>query len=257
MKELVIREYKVRPKWKYFDINVVTPKPSKNKLYIGIELEYNFLDLKYQKQVLTNWKLIEPWWIATKDMSINRKNGKKGLELVSHPFTYDWLINNRYHFVQACEVLKQNKVRINKNCGMHVHLTRSMFTPDHLYAFQKLIYDNKEFTEKISRRPKRSLSYWASLQESEEKLIEKSEKTITINDGRKKYTAVNTCHRNSIEIRIFRSTIQPEEIFTSVEYCIAAYEYTKESESTDLTGYLDWVSCNKKTFPHLFDFINE
>lgn len=251
MNELTVHDSWFKPKYKYFDITRISKKPSQKKLYLGVELEFNFGNEFERTNTLTHWKILKPWWYAVEDHSLDTW----GFELVTHPMSYEWFLRHRYEFIEMLAVMKQNEPRIDNDCGMHVHLSRWSFTKAHLLRFQKFIYGYPQFIRKLSKRPLYVLDKWATLNETETEIERKTKLKMAQYNSENKNVAVNLCHKNSIEVRIFKNSTNPKDVFTAIEFCTAAWEYTKYRKKPTLAGFKVWASVNKSRYPNFYEFI--
>ncbi|KKK47988.1 hypothetical protein LCGC14_3149660, partial [marine sediment metagenome] len=134
-----------------------------NLLYFGIELEAgsdetsNFYSLisEYSPRIV----------MLTDDCSIYDNGIPYGVELVSHPATFNWLNENRNIWSGILRTFRRNGVQsfTTGTCGIHIHLSKNCFTHSHLYNFLKIIYENPKFTQLISQRGKMG-NRWCSLE---------------------------------------------------------------------------------------------
>lgn len=233
------------------------PEPKfhgKGKLHFGFELEiesYNGNDLNDTAKYITD--KLDGLIYCKNDGSLNN-----GFEIVSHPFTFDFLKNN---------LLKKNKLnpifdlRIQgfrsyntSTCGIHVHLSRKAFTDLHLYKFMKFFYENPRFIWKFSQRKLENLNRWSTLTGDKQPIIQKVKEKY--NPSR--YVAVNMNNNHTVEIRIFRGTLKKEGFLRNIEFCHAIFEYTKDASiknAHNIDGFYAFVKANKSKYINLYDSI--
>lgn len=229
-----------------------------NTLYFGIELEVGSTEYDvHYRNMLSDYTgdIIH----LTSDCSImDNCDIQSGCELVANPATYNWFITNRDIWSGILKTLRENGIWSYKaeSCGIHIHLSKNVFTTSHLYNFLKMIYANPDFTRLISQRGKTGLSRWASITN------ESGDETIKRKADRKysheKYTAVNLVHSNTIEVRIFRGTLYEGSFYKNIEYLQALFEFTEtitERESLTVENYIKYVSINKDRFSDLYNFL--
>ena len=151
---------------------------------------------------------------------------RNGFEVVSHPFTYDWMKENEDAFDAMFSLSKMMKGFKSANCGMHVHMSIDAFTNLQLLKFMRFFYKNKEFITAIARRPPGKLVQWAGMQTPAKGNIQKYvvKKTGGVGTGR---AALNVEGSKTIECRIFRSTLSPTAYYGNVEFLQALFDYTK------------------------------
>jgi hypothetical protein len=76
---------------------------------------------------------------------------------------------------------------------------------------------------------------------------------------KEKFLAVNTLHKNSIELRIFKGTLNPITIHRQVEFCHALTNFVKNTSYLKLSfsDFIEYTNKNKNMYPLLFEFNNE
>lgn len=250
MSQMTIHSSWYKPKYKYLGSKTYG-KPAKRKLYIGFELEVEFPDCFYRNDALLNPALQSDWWYIKEEASLD----PSGIEVVSHPMSYEWFLSHRFEIMEMMIALKKEYARVHNDCGLHIHLSRWSFTKKHLLKFQRFIYSNPTFIRKLANRPKYVLDKWAALDETEPEMIRKAKLSVVYADDDNKNTAVNLCHKNSVEIRIFKSSLDYHNVFRNIEFCLALWEYTRIKERPTLYGFKNWVHKNRRDFQNLYSFI--
>jgi len=149
-----------------------------------------------------------------------------GFELVTHPFTYDWMRENEDAFEAMFDLSKLMKGWDAPNCGMHIHMSSDAFSNLHLFKFLRFFYENRELVTSMARRPKGALEEWAPFSPPEEKrmLQYATNKSNSLDVGR---GALNFSRRSTIECRIFRSTLAPTAYYGNIEFLQAMFDYTR------------------------------
>jgi hypothetical protein len=136
---------------------------------------------------------------------------------------------------------------------MHIHISKANFTTWHLYRFLKFFVENKEFIVSISQRKIEKLQKWANIEdENDSSLIYKAKKK----DGNdKRYVAINLQNKATIEIRIFRGTLNSNSFMKNIEFAHSLFMYTKENKDISLDGFKMYLesSCD---YSNLKKFIN-
>jgi hypothetical protein len=79
-----------------------------------------------------------------------------------------------------------------------------------------------------------------------------------------RYSAVNTNNRDTLEIRIFRGTINKNTVKAAVDLAHASVEYTRSltvidvrSGALDSSKFIKWVHEHADTYPDLLARINK
>ena len=180
-----------------------------------------------------------------------------GFELVSHPFTFNWMNQHRDAFDAMFDLSKVMMGFEAERCGMHIHMSADAFTNLHLFKFMRWFYANKEYIRSLSRRPKGKLESWSSLEEPDgKKLLSYAlDKKKGLGLGR---GALNVGSRQTVECRIFRSTLSPTGYYGNIEFLQSLFDYTKNSGimETRFTPYMEFVQARGKSYKNFLN-LNE
>jgi hypothetical protein len=159
-----------------------------------------------------------------------------GFEVVTHPMTYDFFANEAEEFWDTIDKLKTDfnmKSWATRTCGLHIHISRSGFTnPPHLHRFLRLVYSNPDFYQLMAGR---SASSWAKFDDvmsydGQNQKWTRSYKgktadpTTTSTD---RYSAINTNNRATVEMRIFKGSINTTNVRGALGLAHASVEYTR------------------------------
>ena len=222
-------------------------------LYYGIELEVEAEGNDIESVV----DGLPEFVFAKCDGSLNN-----GFEIVSHPCTYQWLKENPDKWNKILNLRKQGYRSFDTDtCGLHIHLSKNYFGTWHLYKFLKLFYENPEFILRISQRDKHSLQHWATLQQvhfvdhDDESLIYKAKYK---RGNYHRYTAINLQNTHTIEIRIFKGTLNPRSFWKNIEFLKAVVDFTLDAALKDITvlKFLRFVHDHKQDYINLFNWLH-
>ena len=249
-------EYNYNYNFTYFK-TLREPRYNGNLLYFGIELEVGCEDNVNFSNILGDYtpRIV----MLTDDCSIYNNEIEYGVELVSHPATFNWLNENRNIWNDILRRFRRNGIQsfTTETCGIHIHLSKNAFTHSHMYNFLKMIYEYPKFTKFISQRD--SMDRWCSLKnEADPEAIAKK-----ADDKRswEKYTAVNLIHPASVEVRIFRGNLNERSFYKNIQYLHSLFMYTKECPRNDsgltIENYLQYVSIHKKQYKDLYEWLDE
>jgi hypothetical protein len=114
------------------------------------------------------------------------------------------------------------------SCGMHIHVSRSGFTDiAHQHRFIAFIYHNTEMMMKFSGRKNDYAKFddvWVM------DLYEKPHLSVShkLNERGEKYSAVNTAHTDTFELRFFRGNMKISAILANIGLSHAMVEYTRQ-----------------------------
>ena len=246
MDSATINSYSFRPSMKFCSLS----NENKNAPFFGIELEVerknsNGLKHKYMAGLIKH----EHWYFKT-DGSLT-----DGFEIVSHPMTFNYIKQAEKTFADSLKLLVENGYNSYdaNTCGMHIHISKANFTTWHLYRFLKFFVENKEFIVSISQRKIEKLKKWANIEDdNDSSLIYKAKKKDGNNE---RYVAINLQNKATLEIRIFRGTLNLNSFMKNIEFAHSLFMYTKENKDISLDGFKMYIesSCD---YSNLKKFIN-
>lgn len=217
-------------------------------LYFGIELEMECTDC--DESIYEASMSLPEWTSVTSDCSLNH-----GMEVRSHPQSWEWLQKNGQEEWGKVLSLRHSGWRGYKTttAGIHIHMSINSFSTLQLFKFLKLLYENRDFTLAISRRTASKFDYWGGV--SNDGGADEASMRKKANDKHSycKSTAVNMVHDGTIEIRIFRSTLDPKGFFGNIEFCKAVYEFTKVATINKITvpNFIEYAKEHGGMYPNL------
>lgn len=176
-----------------------------------------------------------------------------GFEIVSQPFTLKYMREHEETIKDALRYLIDNGYRGDQvsTCGLHVHISRRAFgktTDEQSKNIDKLILFFETYKSQLvnfSRRRGNSLSHWAKflsdyyhINTNDETIKSKKMKSLAYikklkGDVDSKYIAINLNHSDTVEIRIFKSTLNYKTFFATLELVHTLVRHIVESESVE------------------------
>jgi hypothetical protein len=162
-------------------------------------------------------------------------------------------------------------------CGLHIHISRAGFSSgSHQHRFLQLVYSNPEFYSTLAGR---EASHWAKFDD-----VVKAQRQID-DDGyynykswrsykhklsrhndncSDRYSAVNTLNRHTLEMRIFRGSINGKVIKAALDLAHASVEYTRELRVPDVwasalaaENFMEYIKLNIELYPELNERMNK
>ena len=227
-----------------------TEKDKRTTLYMGIELEVEITNQSKANPILSSL----PEFIFPK----NDSSIANGFEIVSHPATYEWLLENKKKWDSILNLHIMGCRSYNTNtCGMHIHLSKVAFDQWHLYKFLHFMYNpaNVSFITHLSQRlTMENIKQWSAFDNSLTVIKEKAVQRIQVGD---RHTAVSLCRRNTVELRIFKGTLYPEHFWKNIEFAHALYNFSKDYSKFNMIWavFLDYIKTNKNYYPNLYKFL--
>lgn len=198
-------------------------RPMPDQLYMGIELEIEKVSEHVYEETISygeDWH--NPRFFYWKsDGSL----GVYGAELVTHPATFSAFMRKfPFDLLNTLHTLGARSFRY-ESTGMHIHVSRTAFTPSHLWKFIKLQTNSSAALETFSGR---NSVHWASWSgEAMEDISRETAKYVKGESQRNRYSAINFQPEYTVELRYFKGNINPDAVKRNVELVHAMYEYTK------------------------------
>jgi hypothetical protein len=240
-----------------------------DSLFMGIEWEVeNHTGKSHEYHIKQLHTFLPPTAFYCKtDSSI-----QNGFEVVTQPFTWETWKGDRDAWNAMLAYCRDNKLSSkspmygkgwDKTCGIHIHLSKAAFTTTHLYKFMKFFYskDNRNFILDISGREVNHLTgnrenEYFSFRKQDLNQLPDCAKNKQLASG-ERHSAVNLMLKNSVEVRIFNSTVETPIFFKNVEFCHAVYYFARDTSMQNLTAedFLKYISVKPKTYANLHQFI--
>jgi len=263
--ERFMHDYSYTPDLK-FHTKIDEPTTPADFLYLGMEIEIESPngDYSIRNDAAEYASVLENY-----DLAYLKSDGSLecGFEIVTHPMTHDYFKNHAPKFWEVIGGLR-DKYRMKAwsayTAGIHIHLSRAGFNnAAHIHRFMQLVYANQEF---YSRMAGRSSDRWAKFDDNlrYDNTSDKYVKTFKHKLARygenhsDRYSAVNTLNRNTLEMRIFRSTLNPDTIKSALDLAHASVEYTRTLTVSQIVGgalgrmnFIQFIHDNKDTYAHL------
>ena len=206
--------------------------------------------------------------VLKRDGSING-GGYRGFEIVTMPYSLDYINNNRYRFNDMLSMLSANGYTSHNNgmCGLHFHISREMFGSDEDEIndnIAKVVYFYNEHYDEIVKVSRRSISAareWAdsyngdgdsldcynNLADNKDKI-----KNVVKDDKYKtRYKAVNLTNEHTVEFRIMRGTLNIDSFWACFDFTLKiAMNSLKISwdQIDDLNLWFKDIEDNTKTY---------
>jgi hypothetical protein len=155
-----------------------------------------------------------------------------GFELVTHPMSYRWAIE-RFAW-DVLPALRQAGCDAYGN-GLHVHISRAAFvTPSHTYRWMKFLYRNEVDVIRVARRVS---TEWAAFSDYDRRSV----KHYAKGDKGSRYRAINTQNDDTFELRVFASSLHPQEVQAALALTAATVEYTRALTVADIHHRHGWT----------------
>ena len=231
--------------------------PGFDKCYLGVELEVEpkkIEDFDFCVQKIE--ETLRDFVILKNDYSLI-----EGFEICSRPATLDihkekW----KTFFENAVERLKTYAVidgKRSNNCGMHVHINRSSLSDLQIGKIITFIHreENYNFIRLIAGRESNDQSNYKI--------------TRNIPDAKHEHyckftrkVGVNLHNKDTIEIRIFNSTLDYGIFLKNLEFCQALVKFTAPShvaiaDSVTFEKFLEFIQKENESYKNLISFLRK
>ena len=162
------------------------------------------------------------------DSSIN-----SGFEIVAHPMSYQWAMDN-FPWQMLTE-LRRRGCHASEETGIHVHVSRAGFAgASHTYRWMKFVYRNQRQVTILARR---SCPQYAAFTDDDRRAVKDYAKGAVGQRGR----AINTGNDDTFELRVFASSLDPDEVRAALGFAAASVEYTRDLTVAQIANGSGWT----------------
>ena len=233
-----------------------------NQPYLGVELEmeYPTSDLRANAAEAIRCNI---FYGACYDCKEDSSLGDYGMEVVTQPATPAYHMSGYNDVMLAAGKEYGATSHDNGNCGLHVHIDRDYFTETGIqyacdrvgYIMDTIFSNNEGQIVNFTRRRYSQLNHWAQLMNMS---VCKSERTLDykLSEYRSskymRYQAVNMENCDTIELRIFRGTLNPTTYYATLEF-VAALAYVTRAllPCPEIAETLTWSDLKTELFAAL------
>ncbi len=222
------------------------PRGNKNQalLYLGVELEIECKrDQETTMNDLRDSGELDQWVIGKSDGSLT-----EGVEIVTAPSV---LKVHQTHWTNVLEKVKRHAESWNRSStGIHVHLSRAFFSQFEIAKFVLFVNAEENLPFIVGLAGRTSPDYAALCKKRGCDVLDRSER----------YAAVNLKPRNTIEVRIFKGTLNEQHLLADIEFCHALANWVKVNslaECSDWGAFMRYVSqkCYAKRYANLIAYM--
>jgi len=224
----------------YGEIKFYGEESRDESVYIGVELELDS-DSSFDRE-----EIAEELKCRFGDFFAYENDGslKHGFEAISMPASINYHINMMPKYIDAFRYLSNNRIESHDvgTCGMHHHLDRRYFSGKEDSSVGKLLYLFEKFRRELmvfSRRTESQADDWARSRKymsSGKGWIKKTIKdSKSYQDHSMRYFAVNLTNSETIEIRLWRGSINPETFEATLKFSARLAELCKNTSAVKLS----------------------
>ncbi|MEU4808112.1 hypothetical protein AB0H20_02825 [Nocardia fluminea] len=188
-------------------------------LFLGLELEVIVPDDRFDDAIATATDSLGSLGYLKRDSSIR----PSGFEIVCHPMTYQHALTEFPW--QLLDTLARMGCETDDSVGLHVHASRTGFTgPAHIYRWMKLVYRNQEPVSMLARRVSRYAPFEPNTRARAKDLAKGCRHAV----GLPRYQAINPHPRDTLELRIFASSLETRQVQAALAFTDASIRYTAD-----------------------------
>jgi hypothetical protein len=256
-----MQPYYFKPMKLHFKKSMYEGKISDSGFYMGFEIEIAQKHSTIDQQSLTHLlkeKFGKDRLYCMHDGTIQSSTGCHGLEVVSHPFTWQNYKDTSYKWDEMLIFLRSCGWKSNlEGVGFHVHTSKAAWGSFQIYKLLQLVYKNQPWICKIAQRRPTTYCTMSNKDFDEAVLVAKDKK----NRKPDHYAAINLNNGNgsasdTIEFRMFQGTLEPLLFHKNMEFVRACFQYTFNFRDMSQQGFEAYVVKNNREYPCLNEFFN-
>lgn len=200
----------------------------RDSVYFGVELEYS---LAHRTEI--------PFYLSTAHDILNPAGGEEnfyfkaesgitnGVELVSHPRTLEsWYDFPRQQIAGYFALAQRYALPVDEVCGLHIHVSRKGMSPGHKLRFGVFFHAFRHELYPVARRYSSTYAKYKPIPRNGS-----GRDALLAGASSSRYEAANWGPPDTVEVRIFKSTLDPDEFLACIELCHAVYYFTKSCTS--------------------------
>jgi hypothetical protein len=267
----IIHDYSYRP-------DAIFHSTDKNeRLFFGLEIEVEARDNLRESAEYAHQ-------LESMDLAYLKHDGSlnSGFEIVTHPMSHEFFKNEASDFFAVIEGLRsRHGIRVKswdtRTCGLHIHISRTGFNGgSHMHRFLNLVYSNPDFYSTLAGRTSDQWAKFTDIWQREYKRDANGERVWSEDNGYEitdkrtfahklsadrnsdRYSAVNTNNRETLEMRIFRGSVNGDTIKAQIDLAHASVEYTRTLTVQDVRNgalsadlFMWYVFQNEALYPEL------
>lgn len=245
----IINEYYYKPKT--FTLHKLN---NENNLYIGCEIE-----VAMGGESEDNAKIVSEM-MNTNDTYVYIKHDGSlidGMEIVTMPCTYEFYQSLNYKNTFDKLVKLGYKAHDTSCCGLHMHVNRDFFGNSKLEQdlnISKLLYLFEKFWTEITYVARRGSTRYA-----QRFYMEQNDTIMDIYAKSKnsdRYSIINLKNENTVEIRVYKGTLNYDTFINTIEFTKKICEYAKTIDIYNV-GLVLWSDIEKDFSQQLKDYIED
>jgi hypothetical protein len=193
------------------------------------------------------------------DGSLRMSPEGAGLEIVTQPRSWQLYKEQKEKFTDFCLKLREWGCQSYRpgTAGFHAHMSKAAFTRLHLYKFIDFLLKSStsDFRKAIAQRGGNDYTRFHGNDVKDTKKFAKDK----YNPSGDRYSAVNLTNKDTVEIRIFRGTLEPLWFHKNIEFLHSLYRFSRDNRLQDMIvyKYICYILENRNEYRCLIDFIKD
>ena len=232
--------------FRYVEPNFHSVANDNDKVFIGFELEAGGLEFEDDAYDVGRGVLqrSDDFLFLKEDCSIP----EYGFEVVSQPATINF--HRSFNHKEILRYMMNSGLRSHDtdSCGLHIHVNRTALSPMKWIFVDWFVNRHKNFWVAVSRRES---DYYAAYTDFYYQLKVCNNKLKDVcGQPLDKFVAVNFCHDNTVEFRIFKGSLRYETFIGTLELVHGLVKWAEQIKIHDvlLNGalplYLDFIKTH-------------
>lgn len=210
----------------------------RDTMFLGIEVEAKFKDsTEYDvEEARSRFDDPEDHVYHKEDSSLDHcsEDPGAGYESVSHPMTLEYFmqLDGYWNYIER---MRRNGARGDTpKCGIHIHFSKTNMDRLHKSKFHLFFLVNKEYINRIARRYSKTYAAYTNRRETDLR--------SQISRSCARYSNVNWGNDSTGEVRVFKSTLNPDTIKAYLQFVDAVYWFTKKHILFECTSFDSWLN---------------
>lgn len=222
---------------------------TRENLFFGVELEVEkgrFRECDYE-----DWTTDDSLIHFEHDGSLRTD----GVECITMPCSLKFH-QQKMSWKELCDTFLSAGFRSHydgSHCGLHVHISRTAMTPLSIMKLDVFVNNAKDFLSQIARR---SEIYGGGYCVGKRMDKQKGRPQGTHDD---RYQPVNTTNYNTVEIRIFRGTLNSNTVLGTIELCHAMVKFMPlipanriYNHHDNIKDFISFMADHSEDYPNVF-----
>ena len=178
-----------------------------------------------------------------------------GMEIVSHPATIEYHMDKKEVWETVFNQLITDmgfKSHDARTCGLHVHISLAALEHDNPNTVNNMLFLLDHYWSnfvKFSRRTEEQLNHWARRYSTYHGDYENLKKIAK--GTRDRYYALNLQNKHTVEIRMFRGTLNLETFYATLQFVDVFARKCREITDLRVLQSLSWEELVKSDYPEL------